>query len=132
MNYPEMTTEQSNQIADLFLQKCAKVLVQKNQHYAQKDDKLWNFRTQALYEGRTPSQVNLSHMLKQMTTMVKATNRPMPLTFGTATEEGILQKPVDLINYAILWVCNLITEEAVRTGATVQDIVDRIVKEESK
>jgi len=125
----KMTTPQANQIATLFLNRASSALIQKNAHYALTDDKLWNFRTQANYQELTPTQVCMSHMLKQVTTMLKATNNPMPLTFGTGPSEGILQKPVDLINYAILWVCNEVVREADDTGCTVQEVIDRIVKE---
>jgi hypothetical protein len=35
----------------------------------------------------------------------------MTLEFGTGTQEGILQKPVDAIAYLCLWVCLQMDEQ---------------------
>jgi hypothetical protein len=108
-----MTQDKVAQVTEQLLDRVKRTLVQKNTHYVSADDKLWNFKTQAAYEGKRGSEVCLSHLLKQMTTILKASRDPMPLTFGTATEEGILQKPVDLIAYLCLWVCLQMDEQGV-------------------
>jgi hypothetical protein len=108
-----MTQDKVAQVTEQLLDRVRKTLVVKNQHYAIGENKLWNFVAQAAYEGKRGSEVCLSHMLKQMTTILKATRSPMPLTFGAASEEGILQKPVDLIAYLCLWVCLQMDEQGV-------------------
>lgn len=126
-----MTQEQTAQVTEAILRKVRQTLVVKNAHYASEEDKLWNFKTQAAFESKKGSQVCFSHLMKQMTTMLKACNSPMELTFGTATQEGILQKPVDAICYIILLVCNWIDEqyEKERVQAVIDDLFP---KEESK
>lgn len=111
-------------IAEIMCQKVLQTLTVKNSHYASGSDKLWNFKTQAKFEGRRSTEVCQSHMGKQFTTMLKASRDPMPLTFGTATEEGILQKPIDLMVYAILWVCNEMDEQ----GKTFEEVFSECQK----
>lgn len=108
-----MTQEKVSQVVDALLERVRRTLVTKNAHYVSADDKLWNFKRQAAFEEKRGSEVCLSHMMKQMTTILKASRNPMPLEFGTGTQEGILQKPVDAIAYLCLWVCLQMDEQGV-------------------
>lgn len=106
-----MTQDKVAQVTERILDRVRKTLVVKSAHYASSSDKLENFKIQAAFEGRRGSEVCLSHMMKQMTTILKASRNPMPLEWGTGTQEGILQKPVDAIAYLCLWVCLQMDEQ---------------------
>jgi hypothetical protein len=106
-----MTEDKVARVAEAILTRVRETLVSKNAHYATGEDKLWNFKTQAAFEAKRGSEVCLSHLMKQMTTILKASRHPMPLEWGTGRQEGILQKPVDAIAYLCLWVCLQMDEQ---------------------
>lgn len=98
-----MTPEQFTSLCEEFLEREKELLGLKAGEYAVGDDRLWNFHVQGALEGRRPSEIALSHLLKHVLSIVKAVRTGSGTwAWQTAAGEGLKQRFADARNYLLL------------------------------
>ena len=116
-----MTPEQFEILRDEFLVQEARILDWKKGEYSPDEDRLLNFHQVADFEGRRPSEVALSYLLKHIQSIALAV-RSGSYSWEWEAEggEGLKQRIADARNYLLL-LAGCLDEEVRCDETTVSD-----------
>lgn len=93
------------------------IMLAKREEYSPSEDRLQNFHEVSTFEGRRPSEVAMSYMLKHMQSLMQAVRTgeyDWCWTKENGTGEGLKQRIADVINYCYLLAACLDEENEIR------------------
>jgi len=113
-----MTQEQFVTLCKEFLEREHDLLAAKAGDYAVDNDRLWNFHAQGQLEGKRPSEIALTHLLKHVLSLVKAVRTGSGEWAWVLPEgrEGLKQRFADARNYLLLLAACLEEERRGKNG----------------
>jgi len=117
-----MTSEQFNEVVSKFRAYQDEILNLKKGEYAQGEDRLINFRSVSLLEGRRMSQVATTLLLNHIQRISSQINTgEYTWAMWSGGKEGLKQKIVDAMNYLYLLAACVEAESLLSTSEALEE-----------